>query len=87
MDRVITLTIDKITTLFELHKTRFSKETYDQIKTNIETLQRMKICSSNKKLIKELIRGLNLLSYNKKEIINRTWMGEPIYKKSLIFYI
>ena len=76
LDRVITLTIDKITTLFELHKTRFSKETYDQIKTNIETLQRMKICSSNKKLIKELIRGLNLLSYNKKEIINRTWMGE-----------
>jgi len=36
----------------------------------------MKLCSSNKKLIKELIRGLNLLSYNKKEIINRTWMGE-----------
>jgi hypothetical protein len=36
----------------------------------------MKLCSSNKRLIKELIRGLNLLSYNKKEIINRTWMGE-----------
>jgi hypothetical protein len=47
----------------------------------------MKLCSSNKRLIKELIRGLNLLSYNKKEIINRTWMGEPIYKKSKIFYI
>ena len=76
LDRVITLTIDKINTLFELHKKRFSKETQNQIKTNIETLQQMKLCSSNKRLIKELIRGLNLLSYNKKEIINRTWMGE-----------
>jgi hypothetical protein len=76
LDRVITLTIDKINTLFELHKKRFSKDIQNKIKTNIETLQQMKLCSSNKKLIKELIRGLNLLSYNKKEIINKTWMGE-----------
>ena len=76
MDRVITLTIDKISTLFELHKKRFSEKTQNQIKNNIETLQQMKLCSSNKRLIKELIRGLNLLSYNKKEIINKTWMGD-----------
>ena len=47
----------------------------------MEFNKNIKIAFFNNKLKKELFRQINLLSYNNKELIKKTWNGKQKFKK------
>ena len=51
------------------------------IEDNIKNINDIKIAFFNNKLKKELFRQINLLSYNNKELIKKTWNGKQKFKK------
>lgn len=72
-DQVINKAIDNLDYLYTKFKKIFLLSQQKQIEEKINNIKNIKSYDYNNKFIKELINQLNLLSYNKKDIVINTW--------------
>ena len=72
-DEVMESSISKVEKLYEVFKNDFPLERQYEFKNNIDTLKQIHQAGYSNKLLKELNKQLNLLSYNKKHIVEKTW--------------
>ncbi len=80
-EEVICKSIQNHEILYKKFKSKFNSEKRKQIEDNIENLKMIKANSFNSKIMGELIRKLNLISYNKRDLIQDTWTGSGSGKK------
>lgn len=78
-DGIICSSIQKHELLYEKYKHKFTTTKQNKIKDNIANLKQIRDSGFNNKLMQEIIRKLNLLSYNKRELIQKTWNGDYQY--------
>jgi hypothetical protein len=62
--------------LFNKYKDRLDKDKISKIEETIAVLKKIKDESFSSKIMLEMIRNLNILSYNKREIVQKTWSGK-----------
>jgi hypothetical protein len=72
-DEIMSSSINKIEKLYDTFKDDFSLDKQLAIKNNINNLKEIHQSGYNNKIVKELNKQINLLSYNKKHIIEKTW--------------
>jgi hypothetical protein len=72
-DEIMSSSINKIEKLYDTFKTDFTFEKQLEIRNNINNLKQIHLSGYNNKILKELNKQINLLSYNKKHIIEKTW--------------
>ena len=76
-DKLLNTTIDQIQILYNSNKSlvkkNFNKDKQMQIENNIINLKSIKNYDFNNKILKEIINKMNLVSYNKKDIVQKTW--------------
>jgi len=72
-DQVITKAIDNLEYLYNKFKTIFTLKQQKEIEEKLINIKNIKSYDLNSKFIKELINQLNLLSYNKKDMVMNTW--------------
>jgi hypothetical protein len=72
-DKLLNTTIDRIQILYNSNKTKFNKMKQKQIEENIKNLKTFKNYDFNNKILKEMINKMNLVSYNKRKIVQKTW--------------
>jgi hypothetical protein len=72
-DKLLNTTIDRIQILYNSNKKKFTKIKQKQIEENITNLKTLKNYDYNNKILKEMINKMNLVSYNKRKIIQKTW--------------
>jgi hypothetical protein len=75
-DKLITTTIDRLEILYKSNKKKFSSEKKKQIEENITNLKSLKNYDFNNKIVKEIMNKMNLLSYNKRAIVQKTWYND-----------
>lgn len=71
---IINKAYNKLKFLFEHHKNKLKPARRAEISDTLETLYKIITTDYNKKLLKELICAVNLLSYNNREMIQKTWV-------------
>jgi hypothetical protein len=76
-EEVICKSIQNHEILYSKYKHKFNYEKRKKIEDNIANLKSIKENSFNSRIMGELIRKLNLISYNNKELIQNTWNGKP----------
>ncbi len=81
-EEVICKSIQNHEILYGKFKNKFNLIKRKQIEENISNLKAIKDNSFNSKIMSELIRKLNLLSYNKRELIQDTWDGKTYENES-----
>jgi hypothetical protein len=72
-DKLLGTTVDRIQILYNSNKTKFSKIKQKLIEDNIKKLKTFKNYDFNNKILKEMINKMNLVTYNKKSIVQKTW--------------
>lgn len=72
-DKLLNTTIDRIQILYNNNKNKFPKSKQKQIENNIINLKTFKNYDFNNKLLKEMINKMNLVSYNKRKLVQKTW--------------
>jgi hypothetical protein len=72
-DKLLNISIDKMEKLFTLNKKQFNNKKQKQIEENITNLKSLRNYDFNNKLIKEISNKMNLISYNKRDIVQNTW--------------
>ena len=72
-DKLLDTSIKRLEILYNSNKKKIAETRQKQIEENINNLKKMKESSFSNKIMKEMINKLNLLSYNKKEIVKNTW--------------
>ena len=71
--------------LYNKNKKNFSNKKQKQIEEDIETLKTIRDKDMNDILLREMLKKLNLLSYNYKEIILNTWNNPDVTVKEKTF--
>jgi len=74
-EEVICKSIQNHEILYGKFKNKFNSIKRKQIEDNIYNLKKIKENSFNSKIIGEMIRNLNLLSYNNRDLVQDTWIG------------
>jgi len=85
-DTLLCKSIDRMEILFTKNKNKFNLSKQKEIRSTIDTLGKLKDSYYNKKLFDEIIKNLNLIAYNNKNIILDTWSdkdGEETLEKDL----
>jgi hypothetical protein len=77
--------IYKMEQLYAKYKFNFNETKQMQIEDDINTLKIIKSKDMNDKLLKEMLKKLNLLSYNYKKIVLDTWKHGNLNKKITTF--
>jgi DNA-directed RNA polymerase subunit RPC12/RpoP len=77
--------IYKMEQLYAKYKSKFNREKQKQIEDDIDTLKSIKSKDMNDKLLQEMLKKLNLLSYNYKKIVLDTWKNGNVIKKAKTF--
>lgn len=72
-ENIICKNINKLEFLYNKHKNRFNSNKKTKIEENLLRLKKIKDDSFSSKMMMEMIRSLNMLSYNKREIVQNTW--------------
>ena len=72
-DKLLNISIEKMEKLFTLNKTKFNNKKQKQIQDNIMNLKSLRNYDFNNKLIKEISNKMNLISYNKRDVVQKTW--------------
>jgi hypothetical protein len=75
-EAIICKSIQNHEILYKKFKSKFNSNKRKQIEDNIINLKKMKENSFSSKIMGELIRNLNLLSYNKRDLVQDTWSGK-----------
>jgi cell division protein FtsB len=70
---LISNTIDKMEILFNANKDKLSKNKKNQINETIQTLKEIKTRKATSSILVEMTRQLQLLSYNNKDTVLKTW--------------
>ncbi len=81
-EEVICKSIQNHEILYGKFKNKFNSIKRKQIEDNIYNLKKIKENSFNSKIIGEMIRNLNLLSYNNRDLIQDTWTGRKYEHES-----
>jgi len=79
---VICKSIQNHEILYSKFKHKFNLTKRKQIEDNIANLKKIKENSFSSKIINEMISNLNLLSYNKRDLIQDTWAGKKYDNES-----
>lgn len=79
---VICKSIQNHEILYSKFKNKFDSIKRKQIEENILNLKKIKANSFCSKIIGEMIRNLNLLSYNKRDLVQDTWSGKKYDRDS-----
>ena len=72
-DSIMSKAITQQEELYNHHKSKFNRARRTQIEDNIENLKNIKNYGFNNTIVKEIIKKINLLSYNKRDLIQNTW--------------
>ncbi len=72
-DELFTKAVERQEILYKNNKNKFKSSKRKQIEDNIENLKAIKNSDFNNKIIKELMKKLNLLTYNKRTVVQNTW--------------
>lgn len=72
-DKLLNISIEKMEKLFTLNKKQFNNKKQKQIQDNIMNLKSLRNYDFNNKLIKEISNKMNLISYNNRDIVQKTW--------------
>jgi hypothetical protein len=72
---IICKTIQKHELLYNKYKNKFDSDKRQKLEENIMHLKKIKDDSFSSKIMQEMIRNLNMLSYNKRDIVQKTWDG------------
>jgi hypothetical protein len=75
-EEVICKSIQNHEILYSKFKNKFNSVKRKKIEDNITNLKKIKENSFSSKIMDEIIRNLNLLSYNKRDLIQDTWSGK-----------
>ena len=81
-EEVICKSIQNHEILYGKFKNKFNSIKRKQIEDNIYNLKKIKENSFNSKIIGEMIRNLNLLSYNNRDLVQDTWTGRKYEHES-----
>jgi hypothetical protein len=73
---VICKSIQNHEILYSKFKNKFNSIKRKQIEDNIYNLKQIRDNSFNNKIMHEIIRKLNLVSYNKRDLVQDTWNGK-----------
>ncbi len=74
-EEVICKSIQNHEILYSKFKNKFNSVKRKQIEDNISNLKKIKENTFSSKIMGEMIRNLNLLSYNNRDLIQDTWSG------------
>lgn len=80
-EQLFCITINKMKELYEVNKSHFKKEKQEQIEDTLKRLGELKDTDMNTKIYKEMIKKLNMLSYNDREIVQETWKNKKVKSK------
>ena len=80
-EEVISKAVTKMEELYKINKGHFKKEKQKDIESTLERLNELKSMTMSKRILKEMIKKLNILSYNDKDVIQNTWTRRNIQKK------
>jgi hypothetical protein len=75
-DKILDNSVDKIQLLYDHYRTKFDTKRRKQIEANINNIKEIKIAFFNNRIKKEVFKKINLISYNNKEIVKKTWEGK-----------
>ena len=75
-DDIFSKAIERQEILYKNNKNKFNVSKRKQIEENILNLKKIRNYDFNNKIVREIMKKLNLLSYNKRNIIQRTWRND-----------
>ena len=84
-DKILDNTIDKIQLLYDHYKNKFDSKRRKEIEDNLYNIRKIKIAFMNDKIKKEMFKKINLISYNNKDIIKKTWDKKHKLRPELTF--
>ncbi len=73
-DSIFSKAIERQEILYKNNKNKFEESKRIQIEENIDFLKKIKNSDFNNKILKEFMKKINLLSYNKRQIVQNTWL-------------
>jgi hypothetical protein len=73
IDKLLNTSIEKMELLYNTNKKLFNKSKQNQIQNSIDNIKSLKNFDFNNKLLKEVHNKINLISYNNRDIIQKTW--------------
>jgi hypothetical protein len=76
-DELFIKAIERQEILYKNNKTKFNPDKRKKIEENILNMKKIRDYNFNHKIVREIMKKLNLLSYNKRNIIQRTWRNDP----------
>ena len=80
-EEIISITVSKMEELYKLYKSHFKPEKQKNIEETLKTLNELKSMDMNKKIYKEMLKQLNILSYNDRDVVEDTWNNKNIKGK------
>ena len=76
-DKLLDTSIERIEILYNSNKNIFNSKKQKQIEDNINNIKELKNYSFESKIFKEITNKFNLLSYNKRKLVQKTWNEDP----------
>ena len=73
IDKLLNTSIEKMELLYHTNQKLFNKSKQNQIQNSIDNIKSLKNFDFNHKLLKEVHNKINLISYNNRDIIQKTW--------------
>ncbi len=75
-DDIFSKAIERQEILYKNNKNNFESKKRKQIEENIEYLKKIRNSGFNNKIMKEFMKKLNLLTYNKRILVQKTWLND-----------
>ena len=76
-DKLLDSSIERIEILYKSNRNIFNSKKQKQIEDNITNIKDLKNYTFENKIFKEITNKFNLLTYNKRKLIQETWKDEP----------
>ena len=80
-EEIISKTVSKMEELYKINKGYFKANKQKSIEDTLKRLNELKSMDMNKKIFKEMLKQLNILSYNDREVVETTWENKNIKGK------
>jgi hypothetical protein len=82
---LLSRSVSKMEQLYNKYKTQFNNMKRKKIEEDINTLKMIRDRDMNDNLLREMLKKLNLLSYNYKETVMKTWNSPEVIGKEKTF--
>jgi len=80
-EEIISKTVSKMEELYKINKGYFKANKQKSIEDTLKRLNELKSMDMNKKIFKEMLKQLNILSYNDREVVETTWENKNVKGK------